>query len=257
MHVNTRRFEPNEWQRAKMDQMNGEQKKRYLDIIERKSKQRLLTQLRRKARSLCPHPLHYPIVSTSDSSHPWLSLSSSAPIGEDNGQDASSSSPSSLANSRHEASKGKGAKGREKKSQTSNKKEEEKKKPLKKADLIRMKNTGIQEKKVQNLDAERLADLEKRLEALCSEYCSLSSKSSLLSSFTHNGVPFCIGASHLHSLLLDVLVGPSRRMSLLFNFPYVTQLLKTRDAQRSFVMKVQKLINEAYAGFNKESLNSK
>lgn len=37
MYVSGRRFEPNEWQRAKMDSMNGEQKKRYLDIIERKS----------------------------------------------------------------------------------------------------------------------------------------------------------------------------------------------------------------------------
>lgn len=134
------------------------------------SKQRLLTQLRRKARSLCPHPLHYPIVSTSDSSHPWLSLSSSSSsvLASEENADASSSSscsPSSSSSLANEASKGKGlAKAqREKKNQSSSKKDEEKKKPLKKADLIRMKNTGIQEKKVQNLDAERLADLEKRV----------------------------------------------------------------------------------------------
>ncbi|PFH31606.1 DEAD/DEAH box helicase domain-containing protein [Besnoitia besnoiti] len=253
-YLNSQEYTPTERELQRMEKMNGEQKRKHLDMLERKRKQQLQVTIRRKAKSLCPYPLHFPISGAFDERHPWIKIDAEEKAKEAEQAAAAGAGEAKTAAQKKKLEKEKKAAG---KREVNGKAKEEAAKPLKKADLIRMKNAGALDKKVQNLDAERLADLERRLEALCAEYTALSSRSSLLSSFSHNGTTYSISAANLLALLLDVLVGPSRRMSLLLNFPYVVQLLKMRDAQRSFIMKVQRLASDAFAGFDKESINSK
>ncbi|KYK65895.1 DEAD/DEAH box helicase domain-containing protein, partial [Toxoplasma gondii TgCatPRC2] len=250
-YLNSQEYTPPERELQKMEHMNGEQKRKHLDMLERKRKQQLQVTIRRKAKSLCPYPLHLPISGAYDESHPWIKLDEEEQLRREEAERAAAQE-----GKKNEKGK-KSEKEKKEKKASAAKAGKEDAKPLKKADLIRMKNAGIQQKKVQNLDAERLADLEKRLEALCAEYNVLSCRATLQSSFAYAGCTYSLSAANLLALLLDVLVGPSRRMSLILGFPYVTQLLKMRDAQRSFIMKVQKLASDAFAGFNKECVDSK
>lgn len=115
----------------RMENMNCEQRKKYWEARLRRRAQQNLRNVARIAKSICPHPLHFPIVSL-QSNHPWKTL------GEDE-----KSEP-----------KGKGGKtGKAWAGQTT--KGKAKAQAPKKADLIRMKNCQEKEKRIKDVDSER------------------------------------------------------------------------------------------------------
>lgn len=245
-----------------MENMNCEQRKKFWEARLRRRAQQNLRNVARIAKSICPHPLHFPIVSL-QANHPWKAQ-------PDEAQDEEKSGGRSREKAKE---KSKGWSGQTAKGKAP---------AVKKADLIRLKNSQEKEKKIKDVDVERSENILKlvsknlkyseavsassqlgrsgvcgfQLIALCEEHTRLSAKSSFLSSFHFQQRLVVVSPSELHALLLEALVGPGRRMDLLTGLPAITRALKTKERQKELAMQIHALANDAFREFPAHSCSS-
>ncbi|KAL8434543.1 hypothetical protein Efla_000059 [Eimeria flavescens] len=232
---------PTRHELQKMENMNGEEKKKYWEARLRRKMQQNLRNVTRTAKCICPYPLHFNIV-VNHSNHPWRIAEQQQQQQQQQQETAGAAGAA--------AGKGKGGKQQQQ--------HKEKKPTVKKADLIRAKNTEVKQQKVKDVDEERALNLENLLEALCLEKSVASKgKGNMLASFMFKGKAYSVSPGCLRELLLEALIGAGRRMDLLLGLPAVTRILKTKQAQKHFALTVHGLVNAAYKDFARERCNTR
>ncbi|KAL8454837.1 hypothetical protein Emed_000016 [Eimeria media] len=226
-----------------MENMNGEEKRKFWEARLRRRMQQNLRNVTRMAKSICPYPLHFNIV-VNRANHPWR-------VAEQQQQEAEAAAAAAASGTAAGAAAAARGKGKGGKPQQQHKKE--KAPVVKKADLIRAKNVEMRQQKVKDVDAERADNLEHLLESLCQEKSAASkARGGLMASFSFKGKAYMVSPVCLRELLLEALIGTGRRMDLLLGLPAVTRVLKTKAAQKQFALSVHGVVNSAYKDFARE-----
>ncbi|KAL8270192.1 hypothetical protein Esti_005867 [Eimeria stiedai] len=239
---------PSRYELQKMENMNGEEKRKFWEARLRRRMQQNLRNVTRMAKSICPYPLHFNIV-VNRANHPWRVIEQQQ---EEAAAAAATAGAAGTAGAAPARGKGKGSK------QQQQQQKKEKPAVTKKADLIRAKNSEMKQQKVKGVDAERADNLENLLESLCQEKSAVSkARGGLMASFLFKGKSYVMSPTCLRELLLEALIGAGRRMDLLLGLPAVTRVLKTKAAQKQFALSVHALVNSAYRDFAREKCSNK
>lgn len=98
-----------------------------------------------------------------------------------------------------------------------------------------------------------------QLEALCVEKSaqSRSRGSSIQTDFIYKGKRFSMSPFCLKEMMLESLVGTGRRMDLLLGLPALCKVLKTKEKQKGFALKVLAVVIEGYRGLDKNACRNK